>query len=321
MTEKKYTSQKITDNVETDISQMIVEKLAFPKIDIDGILGDSIQKIHDALTPSISSLDTFQAILDKTINSATNSILKAITDENTRSVNRFLSVFAMRSELGRYGWVLPIFIDDLPDSAYEFQTPGMLGEDKQSEDNEVSRDFEDTWIVDEYIVEKYFSDDEIYFDRIAQDILYNTFDNAGKQRISQSIEAYKRELYAPCFFTLVPHVERFLSLNNEREDGSIKLLYKQLESQADMREIELCLEKLCLVKALKCFIKQFTNHIEFTGSDEPMSINRHWLLHGRSNLIVKQHHCLKIFCVIHALLTLDGQCLSQNKNGIDTYEE
>lgn len=52
-------------------------------------------------------------------------------------------------------------------------------------------------------------------------------------------------------------------------------------------------------------IPTFFDTVSFETHSEPIYLNRHWLLHGRSNKIITQHDCIKLFCLIHALLITD----------------
>lgn len=49
----------------------------------------------------------------------------------------------------------------------------------------------------------------------------------------------------------------------------------------------------------------FFEYSKFGTETEPAFLNRHWILHGRSNRTVTQADCIKLFCLIHALLITD----------------
>ena len=52
-------------------------------------------------------------------------------------------------------------------------------------------------------------------------------------------------------------------------------------------------------------IQTFFEHSDFNKGNEPPLLNRHWILHGRSNRTITKNDCIKLFCLIHALLITD----------------
>lgn len=140
------------------------------------------------------------------------------------------------------------------------------------------------WELKKYILEHYPQDDVFL------------------ENIRQIFDAYERELYYPCLCGLFPIIERLLS---DSEDPHMKRFDRLLEKKeksiseniSDNEENRLYLQNL------SGFISYVSKTSSFSDT-EPEGANRHWFLHGRTNRVVKQSDCSKIFLAIQALLEL-----------------
>lgn len=202
------------------------------------------------------------------------SLIQRITSQWKSEITASISILSPRAQIGKYGWVIPLFI---PISA----------------DDVFNSDF------NKYILDKYFSDDSEYFDRLSQEILSIISDESELQKIREGIQAYNAGLYAPCAHVLIPLVERFLLFDTGK--SGFKKIKDSFKEQIEMKNLEDDFSYAFLFYALMDFIEVFYDTFDFS-SDEPDIINRHWFVHGRSNQIVEKCHCVQLFCVIHTIL-------------------
>lgn len=124
------------------------------------------------------------------------------------------------------------------------------------------------------------------------------------ENMQQIFTAYERELYYPCLCGLFPIIERLLSKNEDPHIKNFERLFnKKKESIA--KDISGNVENRLYLQNLSGFITYVSKTVPFSDI-EPKEANRHWFLHGRTNHIVKQNDCLKVFLAIQALLELWG---------------
>ena len=70
-------------------------------------------------------------------------------------------------------------------------------------------------------------------------------------------------------------------------------------------------------ESLNCFVESLYGRVEFAGA-EPRTLNRHWILHGRSSAEWTQADCLRllqasvVFARLDALFPLSNKGIEQN---------
>lgn len=122
-------------------------------------------------------------------------------------------------------------------------------------------------------------------------------------QMGESYLAFENKLYYPCLCSLMTFVEKLLADSKNPQSTNYKRLLQE----------KLCaLDKICsndndtviLKSSLTGFLEFLSKSSNF-AEDEPSSINRHWLLHGRVNRKIEKIDCLKLFAVIDSIIEVN----------------
>lgn len=122
--------------------------------------------------------------------------------------------------------------------------------------------------------------------------------------VNESWSAFNAKMYAICATSLLSVIEGILSefSDNKQNVRMMKVCQKHVDNfPADGSTI---LKHVWI--SYNQFIRNLYQPSDFTA-DEPAAINRHWLLHGRSDFEVEEIECMKLFNAIHSL------CMAINK--------
>ena len=116
--------------------------------------------------------------------------------------------------------------------------------------------------------------------------------------LMQTFTAYESNLFYPCLCASFPILENILKDNDDLTNTSLLKLYDSI-----INNQEKDLETTLLVHGVRGFVNHITKRIDFSDT-EPLRINRHWFLHGRSEHTVQKADCLKLFVAIASLLEI-----------------
>ena len=147
--------------------------------------------------------------------------------------------------------------------------------------------------------------------------LYEEYDhqyyNAAKNRVetflnnyyppmsgffSQCTKALESEFFYPCVCGLITILEGILGKYVGSSQTSMHSLFDNVIDQ-----ITDSTESIVAIN-IQSFIDTITTRSDFLSQDEPIQLNRHWLLHGRSNRDVTKLDCISILCAIDAVIDL-----------------
>lgn len=119
-----------------------------------------------------------------------------------------------------------------------------------------------------------------------------------KKLINECWNAFNSKMYAICATSLLSVIEGILSeFSDDKQDiRMMKVCQKQVDSFPNdgstiMKHVWISYNQ---------FIRNLYKKSDFTDN-EPDAINRHWLLHGRSDFEVEEIECMKLFNAIHSL--------------------
>lgn len=119
-----------------------------------------------------------------------------------------------------------------------------------------------------------------------------------KTLLDQCWQAYQSKLYAVCATSLLSVIEGILS--------------EFSDDKQDIRMMKVCQKKVDTFPATGStiqkhvwisynnFIRNLYQKSDFSA-DEPESINRHWLLHGRSDFEIDELDCIRLFNAVRSL--------------------
>lgn len=119
-----------------------------------------------------------------------------------------------------------------------------------------------------------------------------------KKMVIECWNAFNGKMYAICATSLLSVIEGILSeFSDDKQDvRMMKICQKHVDSFPNngstiMKHVWISYNQ---------FIRNLYQKSDFTAS-EPDAINRHWLLHGRSDFEVEEIECMKLFNAIHSL--------------------
>ena len=122
--------------------------------------------------------------------------------------------------------------------------------------------------------------------------------------VTECWSAFNTKMYAICATSLLSVIEGILSefSDNKQDTRMMKVCQKHIDNfPSDGSTI---LKHVWI--SYNQFIRNLYQKSDFTA-DEPETINRHWLLHGRSDFEMEEIECMKLFNAIHSL------CMVVNK--------
>lgn len=150
--------------------------------------------------------------------------------------------------------------------------------------------------VDKYFYNYYMENNQLQFNT-----LMNSTTHSLKQDLVKAYEecifAFENKKYIICANTLIAIIEGIVSdYSKDSNSTDMKKAYKEkLDSYTGKSSIG----KMKLNVNYE-FILRLYSHSNF-NSKEPVFINRHWLLHGRSNYNIKEIDCIRLFNAIGTL--------------------
>lgn len=144
----------------------------------------------------------------------------------------------------------------------------------------------------------YSKSDSWYFrdmrNKVLDDIQY---DDLLMDRLSQAFLAYDQELFFPCACSLMALLEGVLG--NYASSGSTKL-YELTNILSSDKQVLFPVASA----NLKGFISELAKSAHFVKDSEPIRLNRHWLLHGRSRKTIGKIDCIRLLCAFQLIIEL-----------------
>ena len=151
----------------------------------------------------------------------------------------------------------------------------------------------------EKFFEMYFTQNDYEFTKAMIDSILDTPISDGlKKMIRECWTAFQNKLYAVCATSLLSVIEGVLSeFSKDKSDvRMMKVCQKHVdEFPSDGSSI---LKHVWI--SYNNFIRNLYQKSDFK-QDEPDEINRHWLLHGRSDFEINETDCLRLFNAVESL--------------------
>lgn len=124
-------------------------------------------------------------------------------------------------------------------------------------------------------------------------------DNDGqKQLFEECINIYHQGLFSACITALTPVLEGFISFYGDNpKDVRVQRICKYHADETKEKGHKL--KSLCWLSMYE-FTKVLYEKSDFSES-EPASVNRHWIIHGRTSRAGNQADCLRVFNAISTL--------------------
>ncbi|MBZ9622944.1 hypothetical protein G9F71_008760 [Clostridium sp. FP2] len=122
-----------------------------------------------------------------------------------------------------------------------------------------------------------------------------------KELFNNAIDAYVEGKYLLCVTVLIPVLEGVLS--SFGDDKTDIRMMKVCRTNMDLTEKENKIITHLVWISFFNFISSLYEKSHF-DKDEPTILNRHWILHGRTNTEWKAEDCLRLFNAVHSLVTM-----------------
>lgn len=114
----------------------------------------------------------------------------------------------------------------------------------------------------------------------------------------QCCEALEKELFYPSSCGLITLLEGILGKFLASNKTSMHILFESIKTRISDSKTKAVAENIL------SFIDTLTKKTDFLNGDEPAYLNRHWLLHGRSNKDITNLDCISILCAIDAVIDI-----------------
>jgi len=130
----------------------------------------------------------------------------------------------------------------------------------------------------------------------------------GYTLFEQSISSFESKAYHTAILGFTSALDGVLTLCSGSESTSVvtrlNLLHSRLLEQNDNAVTAEEINEFWLYSTLFPAIESFAVHAPF-AEPEPVLLNRHWLMHGRTTREYTLIDCIKILCMIYGMLILD----------------
>ena len=119
-----------------------------------------------------------------------------------------------------------------------------------------------------------------------------------KNLTDQCWQAFQNKLYAVCATSLLSVIEGILSeFSDDKQDvRMMKVCQKKVDTFPSTGST---IQKHIWL-SYNNFIRNLYQKSDFSA-DEPETINRHWLLHGRSDFEIDEMDCIRLFNAVQSL--------------------
>lgn len=210
------------------------------------------------------------------------SILKSDIENNAKRMQSDFSAVLdnVISKLDDTGWTLPPEM-----SIYPIKILGSTNKIKN---------------IDKFFCEYFTINEEMNFKKLTTNILNSHIEEKYKIAIRECIFAYQKDNFIIASITLLTVIEGILS-NFDSDKSNIRMM-KVCQQQVDnVTEEDLIKRKMWV--SYRNFITKLYAKSDF-NLDEPSFINRHWLLHGRSEYNLFKGDCLKLFNAVSTIVSI-----------------
>lgn len=159
----------------------------------------------------------------------------------------------------------------------------------------------------EIVMEDYFSNDENFsIQKITDDTLYSLSEGYISNIYQQSIFLFNNEKYELSIVGMFVVVDYLLSFVSGNATTAISKraneILSKLENNEEIDSTEYAL--LSLIYTFEKTTEVISARASFKEDTEPVSMNRHWLLHGRSERVVTRFDCVKMINYVYSIIII-----------------
>lgn len=208
-------------------------------------------------------------------------------DELDKTLDRLID------KLAPEGWTLPAELG--------IHAVNALGNTEEIED------------INQFLFEFFKYNDYEPANRMIIGILSSSISEGLKKMAKECWTAFQGHLYAICATSLLAVIEGLLS--EFSEDKNDVRMMRVCQKQEDNFPAGGSTIAKHTWMSYNRFIRNLYKKSDFT-SEEPEEINRHWLLHGRSDFEITELDCLRLFNAVQSLcIIINKEAKEGNENG------
>lgn len=168
--------------------------------------------------------------------------------------------------------------------------------------------------LDEYLLSQSDSGKEFDIHKTLESIIHSQHIVKHKENAQECIDAFNNGLYFPTAVGIISIVDGVISdISNDQKTNFARRIKKIQKAALRIFENitpEIKLDDVNFINQNIAFVSFYTAQCDFfNGSDfadsEPPSINRHWIMHGRSSRRTSKLDCIKLFRLLNTLLTIN----------------
>ena len=159
----------------------------------------------------------------------------------------------------------------------------------------------------------YFTDEDyLHTKKMVQHIENSSIKMGLKKLFGECWESFKDKRFAICANSLVSVIEGLLSEFNDNKND-IRMMKICQEKVDTFPEDGSTIQKHAWI-SYNTFIRELYKKSDFTN-EEPSSINRHWLLHGRSDYEIEELDCIRLINAVESLCIIWNKENTNNNRG------
>ena len=158
------------------------------------------------------------------------------------------------------------------------------------------------------LFEFYLSNNSQYLNEVINQSKKYSFLKAKIDYYDDAYNAFINKSYYSACVALFTICDYLLTTITSIDTTNLKKRFRILQEYIENNE-HFCLLTFSPFKVIPTF---FTD-AHFQNEVETSNLNRHWILHGRTNRKFTQYDCIKLFCLIHALLKI-GYLMNSQKS-------
>ena len=121
------------------------------------------------------------------------------------------------------------------------------------------------------------------------------------KRILQLFCAFEQSLYYPCACGALALIDGKLGAGANSSKTQFVTLLNEIVSNNVLTP-----SKIAIIPNLKGYLLSISKHADFLCGNEPCSLNRHWLMHGRDSRIIDRDDCIHLFNALEMILELES---------------
>lgn len=127
--------------------------------------------------------------------------------------------------------------------------------------------------------------------------------------VNECWQAFSAKLYAVCATSLLSVIEGILSAFSDDKQDTRMMKVCQKHVDTFPQDGSTILKHVWI--SYNQFIRKLYQKSDFTAA-EPTDINRHWLLHGRSDFEIEEIECVRLFNAVHSLCMVINKEVKEN---------